>query len=171
MVLRNRTTSWLCSRDSIKKDEKKTPLLAECNIVHLQALGAMAAVGPHLSLKSWGPLFQAAGVLGCAALLPGSSSSGGGSDRDGRTRDDELFPVEGEGDDEGDCELWAALDALWEFTFLQASVEELAITATDLTVVFTIICSLAGYQVRSLPPGTQGRCCHQRSIWVAKLPI
>lgn len=72
-----------------------------------QALGAMAAAGPHLSLKSWGPLFQAVGVLASAVLLPPISRL---SDPSGRG---------GDGDDDNN-ELWVALEGVWEFIFLQA---------------------------------------------------
>ncbi|CAM9371654.1 unnamed protein product, partial [Scytosiphon promiscuus] len=41
-----------------------------CFLAVPQALGAMAAAGPHLSLKSWPPLFHAVGALGRAVLLP-----------------------------------------------------------------------------------------------------
>lgn len=106
----------------------------------------MAAAGPHLSLKSWGPLFQVAGVLGRKALLPTSSSGssyrgerdGGGARRKGVSRgnggygrgggNDGIEGGEGESEagreagqeEEEDSLLWAALDALWEFAFLQA---------------------------------------------------
>lgn len=96
----------------------------------------MAAAGPHLSLKSWGPLFQAAGVLGCKALLPTSSSypserggrEGGGRSGGGTRAGGGYGPSGGndniEGVERGEEEenlLWAALDAVWEFAFLQAS--------------------------------------------------
>ena len=76
----------------------------------------MAAAGPHLSLKSWGPLFQVAGVLGRKALLPTSwsgSSYRGEGEGGGRSG--------GVSGREEENSLWAALDALWEFAFLQAS--------------------------------------------------
>ena len=88
----------------------------------------MAAAGPHLSLKSWSPLFQAVGALGPAALLPLSPSSvdceGGGGAGVGGTREDWEGVLEDSVDnreegDRDDDDLWAALNAVWEFTFLQ----------------------------------------------------
>lgn len=70
----------------------------------LQALAAMAAAGPHFSLKSWGPLFQAADVLGRAALL----------------RDPKSDVWAGESAGGESYQSWAALEAVWEFAFLQA---------------------------------------------------
>lgn len=72
----------------------------------------MAAAGPHLSLKSWGPLYQAVGVLASAALLSPTSRSSDPS-RGGGDGDD------GEDDDN---ELWIALEGVWEFIFLQARI-------------------------------------------------
>lgn len=86
-----------------------------------QALGAMAAAGPHLSLQSWGPLFQSAAVLGNSVLLPLPVSSGGGSgwsERSGRcgsASEEEEFEKEAQRQDR----LWAVLEAVWEFAFLQ----------------------------------------------------
>lgn len=88
----------------------------------------MAAAGPHLSVMSWGPLFQAAGALGPAALLPPSPSpssddfrSGLGSGaRGGEGNDVAGGCAELEHDDEGEGESWTALNALWEVIFLQA---------------------------------------------------
>ncbi|CAM9950374.1 unnamed protein product, partial [Ectocarpus sp. 8 AP-2014] len=75
----------------------------------------MAAAGPHLSLKSWSPLFQAVGVLGCAVLLPEASAADGDEEEEERQG-------EGEGK-EGD--LWEVLEAVWEFIFLQVIPEAL----------------------------------------------
>lgn len=108
----------------------------------------MAAAGPHLSLKSWAPLFEVAGVLGRMALLPDSSASGsdggdssGGGTVKGKTEGHRWEESgggrelrrsvgesgwrggrkwQGEEEDEEENELWATLDAVWEFAFLQA---------------------------------------------------
>lgn len=102
-----------------------------------QALGAMAAAGPHLSLQSWGPMFQAASVLGRASLLPQSARyGGGGGGNDGRSSDvvvedgrrgcpGEISMGRGTAEklcsEEEDEDLWAVLEAFWEFAFLQVS--------------------------------------------------
>eukprot|EP00903_Cladosiphon_okamuranus_P019598 g18024.t1 len=113
-----------------------------CFLAVPQALGAMAAAGPHLCLKSWGPLFQAIGVLGCTVLLPSadgapshssdSSNSGeggrGGSAGAGMAQTLAAGNDDGgEGAEEGeeDGELWEALEAVWEFIFLQVLPEAL----------------------------------------------
>lgn len=70
----------------------------------------MAAAGPHLSLKSWSPLFQAVGVLGCAVLLPEAST--GDEEEEG----EEERQSKGEGEED---ELWEVLEAVWECIFLQ----------------------------------------------------
>lgn len=71
----------------------------------------MAAAGPHLSLKTWSPLFQAVGVLGCAVLLPEASAGDGEEEEEEEKR---------QGDGEGEeGELWEVLEAVWEFIFLQ----------------------------------------------------
>lgn len=93
----------------------------------------MAAAGPHLCIKSWGALFQVAGVLGRSVLLPPPSSSesgvsgrGGGSDEKAARRGFAgwILPSE-EGEEERELktenQLWAVLEALWEFAFLQVS--------------------------------------------------
>lgn len=72
----------------------------------------MAAAGPHLCVKSWGPLFQALGVLGCSVLLPEASAGDG---------EEEVEERQGEGKGEED-KLWEVLEAVWEFIFLQVGV-------------------------------------------------
>lgn len=80
----------------------------------------MAAAGPHLSVMSWGPLFQAAGALGPSALLQPSPSPSSVDFRGGEGKDVAGGVAEFEDDDEGEAESWTALNALWEVIFLQA---------------------------------------------------
>lgn len=109
----------------------------------------MAAAGPHLCLKSWGTLFQAVGVLGRAVLLPpaantagdlrrpsdtsrsrsggGGTGTGGGAGggiarslKGGHVAVEEVEVTGDGGGGEAEGELWEALEAVWEFIFLQA---------------------------------------------------
>jgi len=88
----------------------------------MQALGALAAAGPHLCLKSWGPLFQAIGIFGCGVLLPPACGASWPSEstKGGEEAAAAAAAAAAGGEYAGDAELWVALEAVWEFIFLQA---------------------------------------------------